>query len=197
MKQIFESHETVNKLLEDFSYLLFKCLTRNLESQENCEAQLFCKWDNIIQGDSLPKGCILQKILSVQMLDVEGTKYYSKFLNEKNSEWGYVKDLLKGLHPKMCVKCSLLTMSNAGKSRRNDFMFAPYLVAAVANDCSLMITLRKILGDMEESTMENIVESKYGKFVISIGVFDLYPKPMSTIRKHELRNKNYWNVIRL
>ncbi|KAK9879882.1 hypothetical protein WA026_008382 [Henosepilachna vigintioctopunctata] len=145
MRQIFDMDNVkLEMLLKSFCEVIFKCLTRRSEPLPQCKAKLFCKWDQTILGDSFPSGCILERILSVQMLDVEGTKYYNKVLTDKISEWGYVKNLIDELDSKMCVKCALLTLTNSENLRRKDLIFAPYLVAAVANDCSLMITMRKV-----------------------------------------------------
>lgn len=37
--------------------------------------------------------------------------------------------------------------------------------------------------------MKNVISTKYGDFVVNVGVFDLYPKPVSTILKHRKKIK--------
>ncbi|XP_044755841.1 inositol-pentakisphosphate 2-kinase [Coccinella septempunctata] len=192
LEDLFQNYsEKKEELLSDFAYLLFQCLTKPFETQPDCSAKLFCKWDMIIQGDSLSKGCILEKILSVQMIDVEGTSYYNKLSKVQNSEWGYVENILKSLDPTKCVKCSLCTLSNTTTTMNEELVLSLYLIAAIANDCSLMVTLKKIRTDNNRkwSSIDKVVHSKFGSFLVNVGVFDLYPKPMSTIRKHVLRNR--------
>lgn len=191
-------NEKLDVLKDDFCELLIKCLTTSFGSKcDNynfCDVQLFCEWDNILQGNSLPKGCVLEKILSVQMLDTEGINYYKKKLSKNTSEWGYINKLLSTTPSRQssCIKCSILMLCNSEiKGNKNqDLAVVPYLIAAVANDCSLMITLKYILDkDVDSVPTENVISSKLGNFCVNIGILDLYPKPTSTIWKNDLRNK--------
>lgn len=75
-------------LKEEFCEIVQKCLVKNLcenDAQVKCDKNLFCQWNTSIQDLNLdcklPKGCVLEKILSIQMLDSDGTQYYYKLLS--------------------------------------------------------------------------------------------------------------------
>lgn len=141
-------------LLLEFCMLLQKCLLTNFETiqkTDNCNLKLFCQWNKIIQESSthkLPKGCVLEKILSAQMLDTEGAQYYYKLLgNKKLRNYGYVKKLLKELKTKQgtCLKCAIMMLGNDENVVDNDLKLVPYLISTIAKDCSLMVTFKKIM----------------------------------------------------
>lgn len=115
--------------------------------------------DCILNSTKLPVGCVLDKILSIQKFDQLGLKYYDKYYDKSmeefnNGEWSYVEKLLEVLDTKQCPKCVINHYVNEiidnYKSDENKthsktvLHLIPYLVASVAGDCSLMITLKKI-----------------------------------------------------
>lgn len=79
------------------------------------------------------------------MIDVQGTSYYNNLIKGDVPQWEYVEKILKNLDSKNCIKCSLRILSNATSDK--DFVLAQYLIAAIANDCSVMVTFRKIKTD--------------------------------------------------
>lgn len=115
--------------------------------------KLFCEWNKIIQENSfqtkLPKGCVLERIFSVQMLDVEGNQYYYKLLGKKTlGDYDYVKKLLKEVSKKSgtCLKCIIMMLGNVGdKKMKDSLVLVPYLISAIAKDCSLMLTFKKVM----------------------------------------------------
>lgn len=147
--EFFQFYDTSSEnLLDEFCLIICKSLLFNENSKsEECKRKLFCKWNKIIQNHSnynnLPEGCVLEKILSVQMLDVEGSNYYFNLLKEKKKihDFGYVKKLLDISKDNDCLKCSLMMVG----IERNDLelLVAPYLISAIAQDCSLMLTFQK------------------------------------------------------
>lgn len=42
--------------------------------------------------------------------------------------------------------------------------------------------------------MKNIIKTSFGYYLVNIGVFDLYPKPLSTIKKHYKRNQDIFQA---
>lgn len=42
--------------------------------------------------------------------------------------------------------------------------------------------------------MKNVISTKFGDYVVNVGVFDLYPKPVSTILKHKKKMKKMLEV---
>ncbi|XP_063921224.1 inositol-pentakisphosphate 2-kinase [Zophobas morio] len=203
LTDIFRNNvETFENLLLEFCHFVRTCLLTNFESIERtnrCNMKLFCEWNNIIQESSaqtkLPKGCVLERILSVQMLDVEGNQYYYKLLgNKKLGEYDYVRELLKEVskRPGTCLKCIIMMLGNVDERqmKENNLVLVPYLMSAIAKDCSLMITFKRIMETTSDNFgMKNIVSTKYGDFIVNVGVFDLYPKPVSTILKHKKKIK--------
>ncbi|CAH0556662.1 unnamed protein product [Brassicogethes aeneus] len=188
--------ESLNKKdLSVFYDLMHECLTKNIVSrkeQNECNKKWLCEWNrqiNMSTNYKLEKDSVLEKILSVQMLNTEGASYYNKLMKNKQiKDLKYVNKVLKEVnkHPGTCMKCIMMILGNKDK----DLLIVQYLMAAVANDCSFMVTLKRIKDKVEDMEIGNIVHSKYGSFLVRIGIFDLYPKPVFTITKHEKRNKD-------
>lgn len=162
--------EFFSSLLLEFCLLLQSCLLTNFETiqkADNCNLKLFCQWNKIIQESSthnLPKGCVLEKILSAQMLDTEGAQYYYKLLgNKKFRNYGYVKKLAKELRNKqgMCLKCAIMMLGNDENVHDNDMKLVPYLISTIAKDCSLMVTFRKIMESTRFVLSSNIITYIY------------------------------------
>lgn len=203
-------------MLEEFCLLLFKVLTTNFQNN-GCETN-YCKCisscpivtnsitteklvDNCLFTDSiLPQGCVLEKILTLQKFNQYGLDYYNKiFENLRNEEddWKYVDDCVQEIvsNNNKCPKCLVLKYSR----RLSDFKDAkalsllPFLLAAVARDCSLMVTFNKISSEVKTSK-DFIIDSTYGSFAVNVGILDLYPKPVSTIRKSLDRNGKISNA---
>jgi inositol-pentakisphosphate 2-kinase len=149
--------ESFDNLLHEFCLLVKKCLLTNFETikkTNNCNMKLFCEWNKIIQENSvqtrLPKGCVLERILSVQMLDVEGNQYYYKLLGNRNlGDYDYVRELLMEVSKRQgtCLKCIIMMLGNTDKNRTREssLILVPYLMSAIAKDCSLMITFKKVM----------------------------------------------------
>lgn len=53
-----------------------------------------------------------------------------------------------------------------------------------------------IVNFSDDSIQSNILKTKFGDFLVNIGVFDLYPKPVSTIPKHYKRNRDIFKALR-
>ncbi|KAJ8978481.1 hypothetical protein NQ317_002068 [Molorchus minor] len=165
ISELFESQfEESDNLEEEFCVLIQHCLMTNLinfSPMETCEEKLFCEWNKIIQESNcdsiLPKGCVLEKILSVQMLDTEGSNYYNKLLGKQNlKDWNYIDMLLhKVNNANVCLKCTIMMLNNSNKGEDGaDLVFAPYMISAIAKDCSLMITLKRIKENLSYEWME-------------------------------------------
>ncbi|XP_030762723.1 inositol-pentakisphosphate 2-kinase [Sitophilus oryzae] len=197
LKEIFESTDSDDTLAEELSDFLQRCLTTNF-SISSTKKDTYCViHDNASHDQKLQVGSVLERILSVQMLDTEGShstyKKWSK--NDMWENWTYVDKILEIVknNKNGCVKCSII---NASKSYEDELMFVPYLVSAIAKDCSLMITFRRVLEIPSNlHNLKNLLKTNYGYFLINIGVFDLYPKPLSTILKHYKRNKDIIKVF--
>ncbi|CAG9862019.1 unnamed protein product [Phyllotreta striolata] len=205
VENIFDNGENLEQLIEEFCHLIRKSLTTNfmnVDSTEHCEEKTFCEWNKIIQESSasnaLPKNSVLEKILSIQMLDTEGSDYYCKLLQKAQLEdWNYVDMLLdKVTNEHICMKCTIMNLGNNSRSEQEiDLAFIPYLISAIAKDCSLMITLKRIQEDISDNLeIKNIISTNYGHFLVNIGVFDLYPKRLTSIRKHCQRNKEVYKA---
>lgn len=103
-------------------------------------------------GQSLPTNCILRRILQVQQFDLMGCEHYSSYINDCDlSNWNYVDMLLQEVHKDKngCAKCVIVReiKKDLQDTRpRSSLSFVPYLIAAVARDCSMMLTFRKIEG---------------------------------------------------
>ncbi|XP_060528227.1 inositol-pentakisphosphate 2-kinase [Cylas formicarius] len=186
LREIFENNLTsFDTLLDEFCVFLYACLTADFSENVENGCPICVGRVNRDVTSPLPKGCVLDKILSVQLLDVEGNRStyetYSKLSNL--DEWSFVEKLSEERKRKGgCVKCLI------EHNKHGDFVFVPYLLSAIAKDCSLMITFKKLARYSSHGSVKHVFRTKYGEFLVNIGVFDLYPKPLSTIAKHYRRN---------
>lgn len=80
------------------------------------------------------------------MLDSEGSEYYSKLLNKQNlKDWDYVDLLLEKISTNTCLNCTVMMLGDIGEKDENiELKFIPYMISAIANDCSLMLAFKKI-----------------------------------------------------
>lgn len=84
------------------------------------------------------------------MLDTEGSNFYYKLLNRENEQdWDYVDMLVSKLNSRRCLKCTIMMLGDTNRrDDERDLAFVPYLISAIAKDCSLMVTLKKIVDDI-------------------------------------------------
>lgn len=199
------------------SFIPDVCPQKQTASKEKCLA---------ITGDNLPNGCVLKKILSVQQLDLMGCQEYLKYMHDLDMENDeYINVLLNEIrkNPSKCPKCTLAKiLRNCYHSpeetckKLGPLFFVPYLIAAVARDCSIMLTFKEIengiirylywtillvhflIGSFFFSDISSIkvLKSDTTLYAFNIGILDLYPKPMSTITKHCKRSEQILKAYR-
>ena len=160
-------------LLDDFCELIYTVLVKQFEYSrcaheclhlagqnedtsrhlENCA----CRFKT---EPNLAKGCVLERILSIQKFDQVGLDYYEKLCSElsntdKPGEFGYVDKLVNELGKYKCARCTVASYvydgvvqeskGGGGPGRgETELDLVPYLIASVVNDCSLMITCRRV-----------------------------------------------------
>ncbi|KAK9695155.1 Inositol-pentakisphosphate 2-kinase [Popillia japonica] len=192
----------------DKQYTDHKCLDVNHIIK--CSDQYGATYDDSISsGCDLPEGCILERILSIQKFDQLGLDYYKSLINtyldNVEVQRNYVENLLKEVSAIKCPKCVIkvsaikcpkcviskcINKNLISRDRRDicelDFApylvasvandcsliceldFAPYLVASVANDCSLMLTYRSSTIRDQLVPEECFLERPNGNFVVNI-----------------------------
>ncbi|XP_018334470.1 inositol-pentakisphosphate 2-kinase isoform X2 [Agrilus planipennis] len=191
----------------------------------NVEHSLLIKEDSKISTKcdfthhDLPSFCVLERILALQMIDLAGLKnnfLLYKYLNSKRTldNWEYIDKICKliSTNKPKCPKRILMDYERKfvemiGKGdgecyfdEMDEIYLVPYIVASIANDCSLMVTMRKV--KKERQGIENIPEDcifdfgDNGQFAVNFGIFDLYPKPLSVIQKHKTRNERRQSAYR-
>ncbi|XP_022918146.1 inositol-pentakisphosphate 2-kinase [Onthophagus taurus] len=179
-----ESSSNYN-LMEEFLEIIYKTLIKSIDiKRSSCIFNSNRKEMDPNCGD-LPEGCILERILRVQKLDSMGISYYKELKDRMKlgNKSNYVKTLLNEIERKKDFLC--VNEEENGKDF-NELELTPYLIASVANDCSFMLTYRKMIDLKTSVTLDQryILESSNGSYAVNVGVFDLYPKPISTIDKH-------------
>lgn len=123
-------------------------ITSNLhqEYEKQEQTQGSCDYNQC----DLPVGCVLERILFMQKLNQLGFKHYAKVYekirDKELAEWGYVDDFLNGmkLNNLRCPGCLIKMIGNKGSEA---LAMTPYLLAAVAKDCSIMITLKRLTNE--------------------------------------------------
>ncbi|ERL95601.1 hypothetical protein D910_00028 [Dendroctonus ponderosae] len=189
LQELFQSAADPLELADEFCALLQRCLLLDLSGTGEGQCP-HCP------PTHLPPGCVLGRILSAQQLDQEGTHSTYKKLCKggQSGNFDYVDRVLGALaaQAQPCMRCAL---GRIARQCALDLLFAPYLVAAVAKDCSLMVTLRRV-PHSDAELQGRTLGTPYGAFVVNVGVFDLYPKPMDTILKHQRRNREIFKALK-
>ncbi|KAF5306199.1 hypothetical protein FQR65_LT07476 [Abscondita terminalis] len=196
--EIFEND--TKGVINDFCELIIQAVLKKFSKNDckNCDENLRV----LFKGDngSLPSGCILDRILTLQKLNRLGVlQYYNivKALNKHNfilDDWIYVEQLLETINANkdLCPRCVIVEISKStdtsveSSTVYNYIDLVPYLIAAVANDLSFMVTFKKLI-ETDEAIQHRTITINNMKFLINVGVFDLYPKPFRTIEKHVKR----------
>lgn len=158
------------RLQKNFCQLICGALLTNFEDIEdcdhNCECPLTTSFFNHtkqtisecteVSGENLPENCVLKKVLNIQQLDVMGWDNYSLYKNNCDiDDWSYIDELLREIDrdSNRCSRCVILRIIKGSShpaqieqtmAAKGSLFFVPYLIAAVARDCSIMLTFRKI-----------------------------------------------------
>ncbi|XP_034251467.1 inositol-pentakisphosphate 2-kinase [Thrips palmi] len=132
-----------------------------------------CNYDS----QELPEGCILRRLVEAQAVDNLGT--------------ALVHDLLKShqqysISMDYSLKSESINYVNNILSKGCSSELDPierYLIAAVARDCSILITFQELKEDCKEAqNLPQVVdEDSRTHFLCHIAAVDLEPKPMSCI----------------
>lgn len=126
----------------------------------------------------LPIGCVLESILQLQLLEKDVN------LDNSNSfsEFEYVNDLL------LLFKDIEEPFDSVKSIKLNSVQ--KYMLASIAKDCSIMISMKPFDITSVLSKDEIIIEESNHSFIVKIGVIDLGPKPCSKIIDHKKRDKD-------
>lgn len=149
-----------------------------------------------LNRERLPLRCVLDRILNLQKLDKWGAAEVSTIINKNQSaiaqqnNYTHAANVVSKAksHPQLinCAKCLFKNDRDNSVAEKVDLIVQKYLMSAIAKDCSLMLTFRKIR-DVENTRIrmpkENIIETANGLYACCVGVFDLYPKPLTCIFK--------------
>ncbi|KAJ8259870.1 hypothetical protein GJAV_G00174400 [Gymnothorax javanicus] len=159
------------------------------EGRAHCEAnQLYCDVMLCNGNHSLPKDCVLSKILQAQMLDsldIEGLyplyKRVEQYLEESPKERNRLQ--IDGPYNEHFLE----KMTNCPSEDDGSIEYAvgkvhQYRVAMTAKDCSVMMTLAPCVEDALLETNLEIQPSKHG-LTYSVSILDLDPKPYEHIPK--------------
>lgn len=178
--------------------------TRISQEIRHCEASHFRKdvlRNNIhaVENSGLPKGCVLSRILQVQMLDmmdIDGI--YPLYLRVQQHLEEFTKDRsrlhLDGPYNETFYE-SLSDLSQDDETV--DYAarkIHQYRIATTAKDCSIMIALSPCLLE-ERPEPSTVIKTSRTLFVYSISILDLDPKPYENIaHQYKLDGKiiNYY-----
>ncbi|XP_038668517.1 inositol-pentakisphosphate 2-kinase isoform X1 [Scyliorhinus canicula] len=168
-------------------------MKRTLVSQErsHCEASHFRKevlrnGIHVVENSGLPKGCVLSRILQVQMLDmmdIDGIyplylrvqQYIEDFPTDRSRlhlDGPYNESFYESL-----ADCHLQDDETVDYAAQK---IHQYRVATTAKDCSIMIALSPCPVE-ERPEPSTIMQTSRACFVYSVSVLDLDPKPYENI----------------
>lgn len=168
MENWFETKAETAVLLQKFSALLSTALLTNFPAPElshDCSSVALPPPQSpdgapsgclAVTGENLPENCVLNRIFSLQQLDLMGPQLYSKTADSSDLElWKYIDYLLEaiGRDRRKCAKCAVaeITKKYSGEvgmtERDRCLFFVPYLLACVARDCSIMLSFGRVQED--------------------------------------------------
>ncbi|XP_019890773.1 inositol-pentakisphosphate 2-kinase isoform X2 [Musca domestica] len=136
------------------------------------------KEKNIPEMLSLPKNCVLEKILNLQLLAKKHFPHMFKENYQKKKGKSY--DILSTLLQK--YKCGPTKLEISQLSAEEQ-----YLLAATALDCSIMITFRQISNQVMANclcTNPHMICIEGQHFITKITLLDLDPKPDTHFAKY-------------
>ncbi|XP_055382178.1 inositol-pentakisphosphate 2-kinase isoform X2 [Condylostylus longicornis] len=166
-KNIFESNE------EFFKKLIVTCLLHPYKNETNAI-------ENNIES-SLPKGCVLHTLLSLQFLAKDNIEYMGQKQYEKEVSYKYLPDLLK-----KTTKNNLLNKLTSKEK---------YMIGATALDSSIMITFCEIANNLPEDILldlQNIIKLDNRIFITQVKILDIDPKSDNHFQKYVIQtNKAY------
>lgn len=164
-----------SEINEEFCQFLYTVLTRKFVGcDKRCNLNCICNLSEksaveIGKSNSdssckfseskLPRGCVLERIYSMQKLNDKGLDYYREIYKsqqiDEQSYVRYVDQLLDELNRNgECPGClvengfDLQHIDDLNNSQNaNEINLLKYLLFAIARDCSLMITFRKVIGE--------------------------------------------------
>uniref|UniRef100_A0A1A9WMS2 Inositol-pentakisphosphate 2-kinase n=1 Tax=Glossina brevipalpis TaxID=37001 RepID=A0A1A9WMS2_9MUSC len=148
--------------------------------------------DNQTEMPSLPKDCILQKILHLQLLAKKNFMYMlrQQYAKKFDKTYGHLHKLLqKFTDNRQYIALRELTQEEE------------YLLAATALDCSIMITFKELNTTAETLSSVNspfvVNLSAYDrKFLTKITLLDLDPKPDSHFAKYCQQTEEIFNLFK-
>ncbi|GFU28316.1 inositol-pentakisphosphate 2-kinase [Nephila pilipes] len=154
-------------------------------SLQNCtNAYPSCSQDNSCH--ELPIGCVLYRILCLQMLDHLHIKalhsLYLKVKKIKDESSGYIGCYsISEIPPYFGEVCRVKEETDVQYASRKVWEF---LVALTAQDCSIMLVLKKFIGSNITVPHQNVIHDKDGNaYLFSIAIADLDPKSLSKVEK--------------
>lgn len=161
-----------------FYAFIATCLLGNFEEEQEvsdmsdvCMLDNRPRWSCNSNTTPMPEHCVLQKILNMQQMQ---TTSFKNVCSEYNKQTQSIESSAAFAHVNRLVSMTTTT-------DKQSTVLSPidrYLVAATARDCSVFVTFH-----------QNTHNRDPHHYDASIKVSDLDPKPISTIQKHQQRNK--------
>ncbi|KAG8185902.1 hypothetical protein JTE90_028902 [Oedothorax gibbosus] len=161
------------------------CLFQKENLQSCTNVYPSCTQDGICH--KLPLGCVLYRILCIQMLDQ---------LHIQNLHSHFLKIMESDARPSDHDDCLPIFSipPHFGKEERmpeeTDVQYSlrkvwEFLVALTARDCSIMLVLKNYSDRYSSNHSQNLVENDDGKlYLFSIAIADLDAKPVSKVERH-------------
>ncbi|KAF7989323.1 hypothetical protein HCN44_007997 [Aphidius gifuensis] len=166
-----------NNSLKKYHNNLFEYYNINLTKFNNFIENKKCNF----QYNYLQEGCVLDKLYKLQKLHdtnlYEIYNIYQKYSNINNVNLYFDNN----------VNDDIIRLRN-------------YLLFSTARDCSILFSFRKIdLCDLSKYPASNVISSQDQShhFVFNIGVTDLDPKNLESIKKHHQQFINSINAINI
>lgn len=153
-----------------------------------------------VSREFLPRGCVLERILMLQELDTWGAEKVHEVLQTqphfesyKENNYGHASSVVT--RAKKCSNFNCAKCFFHENHSHVDTIVQKYIMSAIAKDCSVMLTFRRLNNGVNVNIPEqNVIETDYGCYAFNIGVFDLYPKPFSCIFKHVRKRTKFTRV---
>ncbi|KAK3103130.1 hypothetical protein FSP39_016719 [Pinctada imbricata] len=153
---------------------------------------------SLLDQSYLPQNCVLERILSVQMLDtLDVDEIYSLYTKIKHHQVTHIEDRQRISLGSPYTSESWLQpcLESPINVNRESIEYAAsavkrFTVSKTMQDCSIMLAMQRktVQHSCEENKHQVLTDSHGRQYIFSVCIVDLDPKPVNKIRKyHEQR----------
>ncbi|KAL5014846.1 hypothetical protein ScPMuIL_009116 [Solemya velum] len=157
--------------------------------QQSCRNSNFKLTDKLVKMSNLPRGCVLERVLSAQRLDeldidgvvplYEKLELHLKEHPEDREKWCLDGPYTGDLWLSPCLASSSQAETESLQTTLNQVK--RFLISKTVQDCSIMVAIQKVQDRLSEDSYDYIVDEHGQAYHYSVSIIDLDPKPFDKI----------------